>query len=66
MTAVIHLITGAEAHRMWVGMSFSGAVTRCCKESVLDLHHAGDHFTVHPDIANCPQSSGTVSKKESE
>lgn len=66
MTPVIHLITDPEARRMQAGMSFSGAATRCCRESVIDLHRAGDHFTAYLDITNCPQSHGIVSKKESE
>ena len=66
MTPVIHLIHDGEAQRMKAHMSYSGAVTRCCKESVAFLLLSGDHFTVHPSIANCPQSHSTVSGKEPE
>lgn len=66
MTPVIHLIHDGEAARMKKKQAVAGAVTRCCRESVLDLFHAGDHFTSHPSIANCPQSHSTVSGKDPE
>jgi len=68
VTPVIHLVLDGEAHRMKekARMSDAWAVTRCCKKPVLDLYYAGDHFTAHPSIANCPQSHSTVSGKEPE
>ena len=69
MTPVIHLIHDAEVSRMKKQeplMSDAWSTTRCCKESVAALFEAGDHFTAHPSIANCPSSHSTVSGKDPE